>query len=127
MGILHSKYFSRIYFVVSCLALFFIYYSGHDAMLIDDGISGIWEIKTQGLSGYWKSYGFENFYYGHYGIIAMLYALFGLHAIVWFLFFIGMHALNATMIFVRGLGVLQRSIFEILRLIHGKQHGHGFE
>ncbi|MBK8143847.1 MAG: hypothetical protein IPK62_02010 [Bacteroidetes bacterium] len=71
-------------------------------MLIDDGISGIWEIKMQGLKGYWRSFGFENFYYGHYAIVAMLYGLFGLKPIGWFLFFIGMHALNSTLLFMVG-------------------------
>ena len=61
MGILHSKFINQVYFIVASLALLGIYYSGHQAMLIDDGISGIWEIKMEGLSGYWKSYGFENF------------------------------------------------------------------
>lgn len=100
MGILHSKFINQVYFIVASLALLGIYYSGHQAMLIDDGISGIWEIKMEGLSGYWKSYGFENFYYGHYVIVAILYGLFGLQPLGWFLFFMGMHALNSTLIFM---------------------------
>lgn len=100
MGFIQHKHFKWIY-LIACFALLFgIYYSGHEAMLIDDGISGIWEIKMEGLPGYWKSYGFENFYYGHYAIVAALYFLFGLNSLGWFLFFIAMHALNASLIFV---------------------------
>jgi hypothetical protein len=99
MKILAYKHVNLLYFAGCFVALFLIYFSAHSAMLIDDGISGIWEIKMQGLQGYLKSYGFENFYYGHYGIVAVLYFLFGLHAMGWYIFFVAMHALNATLIF----------------------------
>lgn len=100
MVFLQSKYINQVFFCCSSFALFGIYFSGHEAMLIDDGISGIWNIKMQGLNGYWGSFGFENFYYGHYGIVAILYGLFGLNPFGWFLFFVGMHSLNSTLIFM---------------------------
>ncbi|MCC7030556.1 MAG: hypothetical protein IT257_09640 [Chitinophagaceae bacterium] len=100
MKILAYKHVNLLYFAGCFVVLFLIYFSAHRAMLIDDGISGIWEIKMQGMQGYLKSYGFENFYYGHYGIVALLYFLFGLHALGWYIFFVAMHALNATLIFV---------------------------
>jgi hypothetical protein len=100
MKIFAHKHFNLLYFSGCFIALFLIYFSAHNAMLIDDGISGIWEVKMQGIQGYWKSYGFENFYYGHYGIVALLYFLFGLHALGWYLFFVAMHALNATLLFM---------------------------
>ena len=100
MKVFTHKQFSGLYFLACFTVLFLIYFSGHRAMLIDDGISGIWEIKMQGFPGYLKSYGFENFYYGHYAIVAILYFLFGLHTIGWYIFFIAMHALNTTLLYI---------------------------
>ncbi len=93
-----NQFFNLYYFFTGFFVLVVFYFSAHQAMLIDDGLSGIWEIKTRGLEGYWRSYGFENFYFGHYAVVALLYAVFGLHSLPWFLFFAAMHALNATYI-----------------------------
>lgn len=99
MRVFTHKQFNWLYFLTCFTVLFLIYFSGHRAMLIDDGISGIWEIKMQGFPGYLRSYGFENFYYGHYGIVAVLYFLFGLHTIGWYAFFVAIHALNTTLLY----------------------------
>jgi len=100
MKIFAHKHFNLLYFSGCFVALFLIYFSAHEAMLIDDGISGIWEIKMGGWHGYLKSFGFENFYYGHYGIVAVLYTLFGLHSLGWYIFFVAMHAVNSTLLFL---------------------------
>lgn len=98
MSFYRNKYFNLFYFLISFVVLLLIYFSAYRAMLIDDGLSGIWEIRGGGWKGYLSSYGFENFYYGHYAIVALLYGVCGLHPFPWFVFFVAMHALNANLI-----------------------------
>lgn len=94
-----STLFPVIYFVVAFIAIFILYYNGHQAMLIDDGISGIWELKQQGVKGFLNSYGTTGFYYGHYFILAIFYLLFGLNPLGWFLVFVAWHVLNSVLLF----------------------------
>ena len=67
-------------------------------MLIDDGISGIYEWQTKGLRGFLSSFGFDSFYHGHYAFIGLLYLLFGTNPLGWFIVFTGLHAINTTLI-----------------------------
>jgi hypothetical protein len=97
--LIQQKWFSYAFFGMAWAIVFILYFPARDALLIDDGISGLWELKTEGLKGFLKSYGFDSFYYGHYSILALLYALFGLNPLGWFIVFTAMHALNASMIF----------------------------
>jgi hypothetical protein len=95
----------RSWFVPALAGVFWLlvlvlYFPGRGALLLDDGISGLWELQTQGLQGYLQSYGSDSFYYGHYALLALLYTLFGLNPLGWFLLFTAMHAANATAIFV---------------------------
>lgn len=100
MKLLHTKYFSIAYLVFCFTFLILIYHSASQSLLIDDGISGIWEIKQQGWEGYKNNFGFKNYYYGHYAVLYILYKLFGIQSWYWFLFFILMHAINSTMIYI---------------------------
>ena len=72
-----SKNFPIILFLVGWIFVFAIYFPGHRAMLIDDGISGLWELKKWGFNGYLNSYGMKSFYYGYFGFLAIVYFLFG--------------------------------------------------
>jgi hypothetical protein len=82
-----SKYFPIFLFLVSWIFVFAIYFPGHKAMLIDDGISGLWEFKKLGFNGYLHSYGMKSFYYGYFGFLAIIYFLFGTNPLGWFLVF----------------------------------------
>jgi len=95
----HQLWFAYLLFVVAWVFTFVIYFPAHKALLIDDGISGIWEIKQLGVKGFLNSYGFESFYHGHYSIIGILYLLFGTNTLGWFIVYTGMHALNTTLLF----------------------------
>jgi hypothetical protein len=94
-----SKNFPIFLFIVSWIFVFAIYFPGYKAMLIDDGISGLWEFKKWGFSGYLYSYGMKSFYYGYFGFLAILYFLFGTNPLGWFIVFSFLHALNTTFIF----------------------------
>lgn len=86
-------------FLLCWIGLIVFYFPAHGAMLIDDGVSGIYEIQTKGFKGYLDSYGFDSFYYGHYAFVALVYLLFGCNTFGWFLVFTALHALNTVLIF----------------------------
>ncbi len=86
-------------FLLGWFGLIAFYYPAHGAMLIDDGVSGIYEIQTKGFSGYLNSFGFDSFYYGHYAFVTLMYLLFGCNTFGWFLVFTALHALNTVLIF----------------------------
>jgi len=96
---LQQKSFQVVFFFAAWVLLFVLYYPAHEALLIDDGISGIWELKSEGLKGFLNSFGFDSFYYGHYAIVFLLYSLFGLNPLGWFLLFTAFHALNAVLLY----------------------------
>jgi len=88
-------------FVALLLFYFFLtlvlYGPSYGTMLIDDGISGLWEIEHSGKS-WLDSYGFDSFYHGHYSLLIFLKWLFGLNPLGWFIVFAFLHALNASLI-----------------------------
>lgn len=94
-----SKNFPIFLFLVSWIFVFTIYFPGHRAMLIDDGISGLWEFKKQGFNGYLHSYGMKSFYYGYFAFLAIVYFLFGTNPLGWFIVFSFLHTLNTAFIF----------------------------
>jgi hypothetical protein len=98
--IMQHKWFQVFLFLFVWVSIFILYYPAHDAMLIDDGISGIYEMKIGGWKGFLHSYHFDNFYYGHYLFIGICYALFGVNTLGWFIVFTFFHALNTTLAFV---------------------------
>jgi hypothetical protein len=81
------------------LVLALLYFPIADGMLIDDGISGLYEIREGGWKGYLESYGHRSFYFVHYGLLAFFYSWFGLYSPYWFILFVALHALNAVLIF----------------------------
>lgn len=87
------------FFFCCWIFVFAFYYPAQGAMLIDDGVSGIYEWQTKGFLGFLSSFGFDSFYHGHYLIVGLLYSLFGTNPLGWFIVFTGLHALNASMIF----------------------------
>ncbi len=105
-----QKWITWFLFSIFWIAIVVIYYPAHKAMLIDDGISGLWEMKQEGLKGFINSYGFKSFYFGHYFILGFLYLIFGTNPLGWFLVFTGMHALNATLIFTTFKKIYQQFI-----------------
>lgn len=94
-----SKNFPIFLFIISWIFVFAIYFPGHKAMLIDDGISGLWEMKRDGLNGYIHSYGMKSYYHGYFGFLAIVYFLFGTNPLGWFIVFSAFHALNTTFVF----------------------------
>lgn len=96
---LQSTTFYYIFGVVAFVFIVSMYYPGHQAMLIDDGISGIWEMQQQGLKGFLSSYGTDGLYHGHYIILGILYAIFGLNPLGWFIVFALWHTFNAMLLF----------------------------
>ncbi len=94
-----QRYFTITFFLLCWISIFLIYFPARHAMLIDDGMMGLNEIKTHGISGYWSSYQATCFYYGQYALLAMLYFLCGVNTTLWLLFFSMFHALNAVLIF----------------------------
>jgi hypothetical protein len=94
-----QKWIGWLLFSIFWIVIGVIYYPAHKALLIDDGISGLWEMKQEGLKGFLSSYGFKSFYYGHYIIIGFIYLVFGTNQLGWFLVFTAIHALNSTLIF----------------------------
>jgi hypothetical protein len=95
-----SKKFSFFFFIGAFLFTSLFYYTGHNAILMDDAIWwGIYEVKTQGLQGYLHSYGATAFYYGHYLFILLLYGFFGMNQLAWFIAFCLLHAANVTLLF----------------------------
>lgn len=104
----------RPFFLITFLIICIFYWPTHTAILIDDGISGLWEIQTQGWRGYLQSYGIKGFYYGHYGLLALFYFLFHLNTTYWFILLAALFALNTTLI---------ESVFRKLYRIHKLDHG----
>jgi hypothetical protein len=96
---LQSTAFNYVFGLLAFVFVFTIYYPGHKAMLIDDGISGIWEIQQQGFNGFLNSYGTDGLYHGHYIILSLIYAVFGLNPMGWFIVFTLWHAFNALLLF----------------------------
>jgi hypothetical protein len=88
-----------IFILITWLIVSIAYYPAHNAMLIDDGVSGLFEIKTKGWIGFADSYGFGSFYYGHYLFLILINALFGSNSLGWFAVFTLMHAINTFLIF----------------------------
>lgn len=85
--------------ILSFISLFILYYPAHHALLIDDGLSGIYEMKTQGWDGFKNSYGIHSLYFGHYGFLAMEYAILGFHDLGWFTWFVLWHTINTCLIY----------------------------
>ncbi|HPI53740.1 MAG TPA: hypothetical protein PLU10_03550 [Chitinophagaceae bacterium] len=81
------------------IGVFAFYFPAQGAMLIDDGVSGIYEWQTKGLRGFLSSFGFDSFYHGHYAFMGLFYLLFGTNSLGWFIVFTGLHALITTLIF----------------------------
>ncbi len=97
--IIAKNYFPCVLFFLSWLIIILLYFPAHNAMLIDDGVNGIYDIKQQGFKGLLSSYHFDSFYHGYYLILNMLYAVFGLNSIGWFFFFSFIHALNTSLLY----------------------------
>jgi hypothetical protein len=114
---LATKKFPLYFFIGAFLFTFLFYYAGHEAILMDDALWGVHDLKTQGLQGYRISFGTNTFYYGHYLFIILLYGLFGMNHLAWFIVFCLLHALNVVFIF-RFFSKLFQSFF---RVQHGLQ------
>jgi hypothetical protein len=97
--ILNETKSQLLFILIVWVLLFLFYYPAHNAMLIDDGVSGLFEIKTKGITGYIDSYGFGSFYYGHYLFLIIINAIFGSNNLGWFAVFTLMHAVNTFLIF----------------------------
>ena len=96
---LQSNAFNYLVGLLALAFVFIMYYPSHGAMLIDDGISGLWEMQQQGLKGFLNSYGTDGLYYGHYIILGLIYAVFGLNPLGWFIVFAVWHAFNTLLLF----------------------------
>lgn len=88
-----------ILFVSFWLVTILLYFPAHNAMLIDDGVNAIEDLKRQGWSGLFHSYNFDSFYQGYYLLLNIFYGLFKLNALGWFMVYSFIHALNALLIF----------------------------
>ncbi len=87
------------YFTSIFLLIFITYLPGHSGMLVDDGLSGIWEIQKQQLGGFLQSYGCDRFYHGHYAILFLLFSIASFHTISWFILYTILLSINSTLVF----------------------------
>lgn len=99
-----ERFFSHKHFYVyfgiwAWLVTLAIYFPARNAMLIDDGLSGLWDFQQYGWQGYWHSYGMKSFYHSYFAFLGILYALFGTNPLGWFLVFTALHAINTALVF----------------------------
>ncbi len=98
--VLNKKNESILFFIFLFISLGFLYFPARYGLIIDDGITGLWEIKKYGIEGFKKSYGTKNLYYGYYALLYFFYSIFGLKSAFWFFLFLLFHCLNSVLIFV---------------------------
>lgn len=77
-----------------------VYYPIAPYMLVDDGISGLWEVKHMRWTEVFGSNPFKSLYQLHYALLKIYYFIFGIHSYRYFFLFVGLQALIGTLWYV---------------------------
>lgn len=106
-----SRYHLLVLYALFCAITFFLYRHCVQAHFLDDSLSALYQYKLQGIGGFLNSFGFPSLYYAHDFFYLGFYFLFGLNGWAWQVLFVGLHCLNALLIFMLIVAVFRKFSF----------------
>ena len=106
-----ERYSLGLLYLLFCAIAFLLYRHCVHAHFLDDSLTGFYDYKLKGASGFLNSFGFPSLYYGHDLFYFCFYFLFGLNDIAWHLLFVGLYCLNTLFVFKISETVLQKLSF----------------
>jgi hypothetical protein len=84
-----------VLFAIFCGVLLLFYWPVRNYLLIDDGISGLWEVRNMPWTDFVHSFGYGSLYQFHYLSLVLFEHLFGIQSHYYFLVFLLLHAVIA--------------------------------
>ncbi len=87
-----------ILFGIFCCVLLLLYWPVRHYLLIDDGISGLWEVRDMPWTDFFHSFGYGSLYQFHYLSLVIMERLFGIESQYYFIVLTVLHAFIACYI-----------------------------